>query len=50
MQPHLITAIVRSSIVAYNEGLAGLPYNPAYTTHEAMAWEIGQAERAGYGA
>ena len=36
--------IVRSSIVAYNEGRAGNPYHPGYTQHEAMAWEIGQAE------
>jgi hypothetical protein len=30
--------------VAYNEGRAGNPYHPGYTEHEAMAWEIGQAE------
>jgi len=36
--------IVRASIVAYNEGRAGNPYHPGYTEHEAMAWEIGQAE------
>lgn len=44
MQPHLITAIVRSSIVAYNEGRAGNPYHPGYTDHESIAWQIGQAE------
>ena len=39
-----LQGIVRSSIVAYNEGRAGNPYHPGYTEHEAMAWEIGQAE------
>ena len=39
-----LTAIVRSSIVAYNEALAGNQYHPGYTEHEAMAWEMGRAE------
>lgn len=35
-------AIVRSSIVAFNEGRHGVPYHPGYTEHEAMAWETGR--------
>lgn len=38
-----LTAIVRSSIVAYNEGRAGNPYHPGYTEHERIAWEAGHS-------
>mgnify|MGYP001770376624 CR=1 FL=1 len=38
-----LTAIVRSSIVAYNEALAGNPYHPGYTEHERIAWEAGHS-------
>lgn len=38
-----LTAIVRSSIVAYNEGRAGSPYHPGYTEHERIAWEAGHS-------
>jgi hypothetical protein len=34
----------RAIIHAYKEGLFGFPDHPGYTEHEAMAWEIGQAE------
>ena len=36
--------IVRSSIHAYNAGKRWEDYEPGYTDHEAMAWEIGRAE------
>ena len=39
-------AIVRSSIMAYNEALAGMPDSPAYTTHERLAYEIGERHRS----
>lgn len=39
-----LRAIVRSSILAYKEGMNGESYHPGYTEHERMAWEIGQAE------
>lgn len=39
-----LTAIVRSSIVAYKEGRNGESYHPGYTEHERMAWEIGLAD------
>ena len=35
-------AIVRSSIVAFNEGRHGIPYHPGYTEHEGIAWGIGR--------
>ena len=38
-------AIVRASIVAYKEALAGNPYHPGYTEHERMAWEMGRELR-----
>lgn len=38
-------AVSRSSVVAYREGLAGVPYNPAYQPWEAEAWESGRKDR-----
>lgn len=39
-------AVSRSSVVAYREGLAGVPYNPGYQPWEAEAWETGVADSA----
>lgn len=36
--------IVRAVVLAYKEGKNGEPYHPGYTEHEAMAWQIGQAD------
>lgn len=36
--------IVRAVVLAYKEGKNGEVYHPGYTEHEAMAWQIGQAD------
>lgn len=38
-------AVSRSSVVAYREGLLGVPFNPGYQPWEAEAWESGVADR-----
>ena len=39
-----LQGIVRASIHAYNAGKRWEEYEPGYTEHERMAWEIGRAE------
>lgn len=37
-------AVSRASVVAYREGLAGVPASPNYTAWEWEAWESGIAD------
>lgn len=39
-----LQGIVHASIHAYNAGKRWEQYEPGYTEHERMAWEIGRAE------
>lgn len=39
-----LQGIVRASIHDYNAGKRLEEYEPGYTEHERMAWEIGRAE------
>lgn len=39
-----LQGIVRASIHAYNAAKRWEEYEPGYTEHERMAWEIGRAE------
>lgn len=41
-----LPGIVSAIILAYKEGKNGEAYHPGYTPHEAVAFEIGQRERA----
>ena len=38
-------AVSRSSVVAYREGLLGVPFNHAYTQWEIEAWNSGRKDR-----